>query len=585
MMNLFDIDAPALSAEQILFGWRDTPRLVAVEITDTEAILHCFEAFGPDCLHRFRGMFAFALWDAANRTLFCARDRLGKKPFYYFWDGRLFAFASEIKALFAHPDISAKFNESVLPEYLAFGYTSSDETLFSGIRRLLPGHFLLLRPEGERYVLETHCYWDIPRYQALEDQDDASWIRQCRARLEDAVKTRLMSDVPLGVFLSGGVDSSTIAALMTRFVDGPIQTFSVGYAEQPYSELDYARRVAGHLRTEHREVLLSRERFFDLLPLLIWHEDEPLAWPSSVPLYAVSRLASRHVKVVLTGEGGDELFAGYARYRHYLWNCRWERHYRLLPAVFRRRLRSLIAASDLLPADLRRKFGHTFFGRDGNLESLYLDNFYSAFPPGEHSALFRGPWAVSDQAYSHFLSYWNREPQHSLLARMLYADQKTYLVELLMKQDQMSMASSIESRVPLLDHRFVEFAARVPDRMKLRGRTGKYILKKTAEDLLPHEILYRTKMGFPTPWRAWLLDSASDAVYQSLLDPDGLLAAYVDRRSLEPLLARHRQGREDASDRIWRLLNLQIWAGIFLTRTISPHPDSVRLCAPAASSP
>jgi len=551
--------------------------------SDTEVILHSFETFGPDCVRHLRGMFAFALWDASNRTLFCARDRLGKKPFYYFWDGRLFAFASEIKALLAHPDIPTRFNESLLPEYLAFGYTSGEETLFAGIRKLLPGHFLLLRPEGERYALEVRCYWDVPRHEAVEERDDATWIRECRTRLEDAVQTRLMSDVPLGVFLSGGVDSSTIAALMTRFLTGRIQTFSVGYAEQPYSELDYARFVAKHLRSEHREVLLTRKEFFELLPLLIWHEDEPLAWPSSVSLYAVSRLASQHVKVVLTGEGGDELFAGYSRYRLHMWNSRWERRYKVLPAVLRRRLRSLIAASRLIPADLRRKLGHTFLGRDGTLESLYLDNFYSAFSPEEQQTICARLEVPPSQAYRHFLNYWNREPQRSLLARMLYADQKTYLVELLMKQDQMSMASSIESRVPLLDHHFVEFAARVPDRLKLRGRTGKYILKKVAEDLLPHKILYRTKMGFPTPWRAWLREPASGAVYDLLLDADGWLAAYVNRRELELLLTRHRQGREDASERIWRLLNLQLWAAIFLTRTLSPPWDLGRTCAPAAS--
>lgn len=552
--------------------------------SDTEAILHAYEAFGPACVERFRGMFAFALWDAANRTLFCARDRLGKKPFYYFWDGRLFAFASEIKALLAHPDISPAFNESLLPEYLAFGYSSGDETLFSGIRKLPPGHYLLLRPAGERYVLETRCYWDLPRYEALEDQDDASWIRDCRTRLENAVETRLMSDVPLGVFLSGGVDSSLIAAVMTRLVSGPVQTFSVGYAEQPYSELDYAGLVARHLRTEHREVLMTRDKFFSLLPRLIWHEDEPLTWPSSVALYAVSRLASQHVKVVLTGEGGDELFAGYGRYRHYLWNARWQRRYALLPPFVRRRLRSFIDTSSLFTAQLRRKLGHTFLARDGTLESLYLDNFYSAFAPGEQQALFPRLGIAPEQAYANFLRYWIEEPQHSLLARMLYADQKTYLVELLMKQDQMSMASSIESRVPLLDHLFVEFAARVPDRMKLRGSTGKYILKKIAEDLLPRQILYRTKMGFPTPWRAWLLEPGAAAVYETLLDSDSFLAAYVDRAALELLLARHREGREDASDRIWRLLNLEIWAAVFLTRTLSPYSEFPCRTAPAASN-
>lgn len=551
---------------------------------DTETILHAYESYGTECVKLFRGMFAFALWDRERRTLFCARDRLGKKPFYYFWNGRLFAFASEIKALLEHPEISAALNGALLPEYLSFGYTSGEETLFAGIRKLMPGHWLLLRPAGDRYELETRTYWDIPRHERLEEGDESSWIAECRGRLEEAVRTRLMSDVPLGVFLSGGVDSSAIAALMSRMVQGPIQTFSVGYAEAPYSELEHARRVAAHLRTEHHEVLLSREEFFGLLPHLIWHEDEPITWPSSVSLYAVSRLAARHVKVVLTGEGGDELFAGYGRYRHYLWNSAWMGLYRLAPEPLRRRVRAAIAGSKLLGADLRRKLGHTFLGRDGAVESLYLDNFYAAFSPAEQKRLFRLAFDGAAPPCGNFLDYWQREPQASLLARMLYADQKTYLVELLMKQDQMSMATSIESRVPLLDHHLVEFAARVPDRMKLRGRTGKYILKKAAEDLLPREILYRTKMGFPTPLRAWLLGEQAASIRATLLDRNGFLAAYVDRAALENLLRRHARGLEDATDRIWRLLNLELWGRIFLAGTLSPRVERGEAVLPAPSS-
>jgi asparagine synthase (glutamine-hydrolysing) len=551
---------------------------------DTETVVHAFETHGPDCLRLFRGMFAFALWDRNSRTLFCARDRLGKKPLYYYWDGRLFAFASEVKALLEHPGISPALNESLLPEYLSFGYTSGDQTLFAGIRKLPPGYYLTLRHEGGRYVLDTRCYWDVPCHEALEDRDDASWVRECRTRLEDAVRTRLMSDVPLGVFLSGGVDSSAIAALMTRVVSGPIQTFSVGYAEEDFSELNYARRVALHLGTRHHEVLLSRQRFFDALPRLVWHEDEPITWPSSVSLYAVSLLASRHVKVVLTGEGADELFAGYTRYRLHLWNSKWMRPYRLLPAPLRRGVRSAIATSSLLSANFRRKLGHTFLGRDASLESLYLDNFYAALSPSEQQALFRLPYDGSALGCENFLHYWRHRQHPSLLARMLYADQKTYLVELLMKQDQMSMATSIESRVPLLDHHLVEFAARLPDRMKLRGSTGKYILKKAAEDLLPRDILYRTKMGFPTPLRPWLLGSQAASIYAALLDPNGFLAAYVDRSALENLLNRHQQGVEDASDRIWRLLNLEIWGGIFITETIRPHAEDAAALLPTSSS-
>jgi len=550
---------------------------------DTETILHAYESLGPDCVTRFRGMFAFALWDRDRRILFCARDRLGKKPFYYFWNGRLFAFASEIKALLEHPEISPGLNEALLPEYLSFGYTSGEETLFAGIRKLMPGHWLALRPGDSGYVLEVRRYWDIPRYDRLDDGDEAAWIAECRRRLEEAVRTRLMSDVPLGVFLSGGVDSSTIAALMSRMAPGPIQTFSVGYREAPYSELEHARRVACHLGTEHHEVLLGREEFFELLPRLIWHEDEPITWPSSVSLYAVSRLAARHVKVVLTGEGGDELFAGYGRYRLHLWNSTWLRAWGLAPQPLRRWVRSVIETSPLLGADLRRKLGHTFLGRDGALESLYLDNFYSAFTPAEQQRLFQRAIDGAAPACANFLDYWRRDPQHSLLARMLYADQKTYLVELLMKQDQMSMATSIESRVPLLDHHLVEFAARLPDRMKLRGRTGKYILKKAAENLLPREILYRTKMGFPTPLRAWLGGAPGLSIREALLDRNGFLAAYVDRAALESLLERHRRGLEDATDRIWRLLNLELWGKIFLIGTLDPRAEHGEAVLPARS--
>ena len=533
---------------------------------DTEVILHSYEAYGCDCVNHFRGMFAFALWDRSRRRLFCARDRLGKKPFYYYFDGNLFAFASEIKALLEHPDISTSFEESVLPEYLSFGYVSEERTLFRGIHKLMPGHCLVLDCGGERPELEIRQYWDVPRPQSYDRGDDRAWIDECRDRLHEAVRTRLMSDVPLGVFLSGGVDSSTIAAVTTRMVPGPVQTFSVGYREGEHSELGYARQVANHLGTDHHEVLVDREGFFQALPRFIWHEDEPITWPSSIPLGFVAELASRRVKVVLTGEGGDELFAGYARYRHHLMNSRHLRWYRLAPLAVRRRIRSAIATTSLLNGDLRRKLGHTVVGRDADLGSLYLDNFYSALPEAAHARLF-GPRSGQEN----FLAYWNAEPQPSLLARLLYADQKTYLVELLMKQDQMSMSASIESRVPLLDHHFVEFAARCPDHMKLRGGVGKYILRKVAEEYVPYDILYRKKMGFPTPIREWLLHPDSAWIYDMLTAPGGLLSSFVNRNALEQLLLRHRNNAEDATDVVWRLLNLQLWGDLFITGRALPE--------------
>ncbi|PWU00625.1 MAG: asparagine synthase (glutamine-hydrolyzing) [Terriglobia bacterium] len=530
---------------------------------DTETILHAYEEYGPSCLDGFRGMFAFVLWDKQARRLFCARDRLGKKPFYYYWDGALFAFASEIKALLRHPAISPRLEDALLPEYLAFGYVSEERTLFAGIRKLMPGHHLTLDLGSARPEPQIRQYWDIPAPDAGEDQDDASWIRDCRERLEETVRMRLMSDVPLGMFLSGGVDSSAIAAIMKRQFSGPVKTFAVGYEEQDYSELPYAAHVARSIGTDHHEIVVSMEDFFNALPRLIWHEDEPITWPSSISLYFVSRLASERVKVVLTGEGSDEMFGGYARYRFYALNQRWLDLYRFVPARLRRALRAQVASTHLLHADLRRKLQHTFVGRGEDLESLYLDNFYSAFSAAEQAQLFSS--LPPDSPYRNFRRYWDTRSSLPLLARMLYADQKTYLVELLMKQDQMSMATSIESRVPFLDHRFVEFSTRVPQRLKVRAGEGKYILKKAIEDLLPHEIIYRKKMGFPTPLRQWLLDSRADALYTTLRARDGLLAAYIDSAALDRLLERHRSGSEDATDRIWRLLNLQVWGDLFLT--------------------
>ena len=526
---------------------------------DTETILHAYEEFGPECVTHFRGMFSFAIWDKHTRTLFCARDRLGKKPFYYYWDGRLFAFASEIKALLAHPAISPQFEESLLSEYLHFGYCCGEQTLFSGIRKLMPGHWLRLTAEQ----FEIRQYWEIPEPDpAASPADDQSWIAESRARLEEAVRTRLMSDVPLGVFLSGGVDSSAIAALMKPLSNGPVKTFAVGYREQAYSELGYARQVAGKIGTEHHEVIIGKDDFFNALPNLIWHEDEPISWPSSVSLYFVSRLAAEQVKVVLTGEGSDELFAGYARYRNYVLNQRLLAAYRFAPSKLRAGLRAGIAGTRLLSADIRRKLQHSVLGRGAELESLYLDNFYAAFSRDEQQHLLRVP---SGQTYDAYLHYWSARPQSDLLSRMLYADQKTYLVELLMKQDQMSMACSIESRVPFLDHPFVEFAARVPDRLKLHGNVGKYILKRAVEDILPHEIVYRRKMGFPTPLRQWLMEPEADALFSQLHDRDSLLAPYIDFAYLDDLLLSHKTGREDATDRIWRLMNLHLWGKTFIT--------------------
>jgi asparagine synthase (glutamine-hydrolysing) len=445
---------------------------------------------------------------------------------------------------------------------LGFGYLSGERTLFSHIRKLMPGHTLELQVADGRLTGEPVRYWSVPSPGPVAPKrTEREWIDECSKRLEETVRMRLMSDVPLGMFLSGGVDSSAIAALIRRMADGPVKTFSVGYRESAYSELGYARQAASAVGTDHHEVILGRDEFFDALPNLIWHEDEPIAWPSSVALYFVSRLAASQVKVVLTGEGSDELFGGYGRYAHYLKSLRWMRRYGRLPESWRASIRRLISTSHLLSADVRRKLGHTVLGREASIESLYLDNFYCAFSSLDADGLLGDG---SGNPYAGFRSYWDHDPsEEGSLARLLRTDQQTYLVELLMKQDQMSMAASIESRVPFLDHTFVEFAASVPESLKIAGGEAKYILKRAVEPLLPSNLIYRRKMGFPTPLRQWLRGSQAEPLLASLTTKDGLLASYVDLRAVAGLLDRHRSGTEDGTDKIWRLLNLQVWGDVF----------------------
>ena len=528
--------------------------------SDTETLLHAWEEWGSKSLDRFRGMFAFAIWNEKTRRLVAARDRLGIKPFYYFWDGTTFAFASEIKALLCHPAVIASPAEAHIAEYLAFGYVSGEETLFEGIRKLPPGHWLeWFQDTAGKPQIQITRYWDVPE-EAGAERSEAEWIAETRRRLEETVQLRLMADVPIGTFLSGGVDSSAITALVKRLTTSRVDSFSVGYKEAKYSELPYARQVAEQLDTNHREVVLGQDEFFDALPALIWQEDEPIAWPSSVSLYFVSMLASRHVKVVLTGEGADELFGGYERYRWNRWNLQAASVYRYVPGPVRRGIRHALETLPILRADLRRKIGHTFIGRDLSLESLYLDNFYAAFPAAEQAKLLKNPPAG---VYDEYLRHWAARPNGTPLARMLYADSKTYLVELLMKQDQMSMAASIESRVPFLDHHFVGFATGMPDHMKIRGHEQKYVLKKAVSGLLPDDIIYRKKMGFPTPLRQWFRDPSSDELLSTLIAPGAFIARWVHREEVKSLIEQHRSGFHDATDRLWRLLNLEIWGGMF----------------------
>jgi asparagine synthase (glutamine-hydrolysing) len=543
--------------------------------SDTETIVHLYEEYGEECVRHLRGMFAFALWNSNKRELFVARDRLGIKPLYYFHSEKTFLFASEIKALLAHPGVTAEFNRETLPEFLAFGYLAGTRTFFAGIRKLAPGHTAVLEQSGK---LRIRQYWDAPQDGDSESRPESYYVDGYRDLLKQAVQSHLMSDVPLGVFLSGGIDSSAIAALMTDIRQAPIETFSVGYSERAHSELPYARLMADQLRSRHHEVRISRKDFFDALPKLIWHEDEPLVWPSSVSLYFVARLAQEHVKVVLTGEGSDETLAGYTRYPFTLWNARFDRGYRrVVPNGMRRFLRNALPDSAWLPLKIKRKLRHTFLARDGaSWAALYFDNFYAAFSEAEQAGLLADEVrATPGEAYTDVLDFWNKS-SGALLDRLLYTDIKTYLVELCMKQDQMSMAASVESRVPFLDHVLVEFALRIPAAMKTRGLTGKRILKAAMKGFLPDSILNRRKMGFPTPFSDWLLGPQVDFVERLLLEDRSLSRGLFRTEKLRQLFAEHRATYRDHSDKLWRLLNLELWHRVFVDRDPAPLSASGR---------
>lgn len=526
--------------------------------SDTETIVHLYEEYGKNCVQYLRGMFAFAIWDRTRRSLFIARDRLGIKPLYYRHQGESFLFGSEIKTILNYPHVRPEFNRGTLAEYLAFGYIAGEETMYAGIHKLLPGHTLIL--DEDKRALQIEPYWDLNIQSDDGNRPYEHYVSEYRERLEDCVSSHLMSDVPLGVFLSGGLDSSAVAALTTKIRQEPVQTFSVGYGEQRFSELPYARIVAEHLRSQHHEVHVNWGDFFQTLPRLIWHEDEPVVWPSSVALYFVARLAREHVTVVLTGEGSDETLAGYTRYAWTLLNSRMDRVYRsMTPAGLRALLRSAIGVTPISAA-YKRKLEHTFLGRDGaSWPSFYFDNFYSAFSASDQDELLTPDAKESaGDAYAGSMHYWNGS-SGDLLHRLLYTDIKTYLVELLMKQDQMSMAASIESRVPFLDHALVEFTATIPSKYSTKGMAGKCILKSAVADLLPEAIMIRKKMGFPTPWEYWLKGPQLEVLEQLLLEPRTLQRRLFRQEILQRLFAEHRSGARDHGSRIWRLLNLELW--------------------------
>jgi asparagine synthase (glutamine-hydrolysing) len=538
---------------------------------DTETILHLYEEHGAACVDYLRGMFAFAIWDQRKQELFIARDRLGVKPLYYVHgdDGSLY-FGSEIKTLLEAHAVKPEINYAVLSDYLANHAPSGEETLFRGVKRLLPGHVLTWR-DGE---VSIRRYWDVDFSKEAEVRDDKTYIEQWSELFRESVRLRLMADVPLGMFLSGGIDSSAIAAVMSGMVKEPIKTFSVAFKEREANELAYARLVADAYETNHHEIVVSPEQFFAALPQLVWHEDEPLAHPSSVALYFVSKLAAEHVKVVLTGEGSDELLAGYGRYRRTIWNLALGRRYnQLIPGIARDTIRKQIER--MLPGGrMRQKLMRTFLVLSPELESIYFDNF-AVFPAPMQQRMFTPE--TSDRIheidpYVELRRLLERTRDLSLLDGLLYADIKTYLHELLMKQDQMSMATSLESRVPFLDHKLVEFTARMPDKMKLRGATTKYVLRESMKGVLPEAILRRSKMGFPVPIGAWFRGQFKSVVDEYVLGERALARGIFAPEFVRNLVSLHQAG-EDHSERLWALVNFEMW----LRRFFDQDPQMARI--------
>ena len=546
---------------------------------DTETVLHLYARHGRDFVRQCRGMFAIAIWDRADRTLTLARDRFGVKPVYYVHaaDGTLF-FASEIKALLAAGAVTATLDMASFPDFLANHAPSGDDTLFAGVKRLPPGH--TLRWHDGAITIEQ--YWDLSFTpdESLARASDADLVAEYSERFDEAVRLRLMADVPLGMFLSGGIDSAAITAVMSGMVDGPIKTFSVAFAEREANELYYARLVSERFRTQHHEIVVTPEQFWDALPQLVWHEDEPIAHPSSVALNFVSRLAAEHVKVVLTGEGSDETLAGYNRYRVTLANMRlggaWET---VMPGAVRGALRRAIG--DAGAAGVRGKLARTFLARPANLDAMYFDNFAVFAPDRLHTLL--SPAAQSTVAsinpYAAYHRALARTDAPTLLGRLLYADTKTYLHELLMKQDQMSMAASIESRVPFLDHPLAEFAARMPERMKLRGMTTKYVLRQAMTGRLPDEILSRKKMGFPVPVGSWFRGSWRHLLDEFVLSERAMARGLFAPDAVRRLVHGHVAG-ENHTERLWALLTFELWQRIFLD---GEDPAAIRMRPTAAA--
>lgn len=526
--------------------------------SDTETILHAYEEYGPQCVDRLRGMFAFALWDTRNQELFIARDRAGKKPLYYTLTSQgTLIFGSELKSLREHPEFRGEMSTEALDAYLTFGYVPDPLTIFNNVQKLAPGHHLTFG-SGRVHVEQ---YWDFPysEPQSKPFQNEEECLEELRSLLDEAVRLRLVADVPLGAFLSGGVDSSTVVGLMAQHSSQPVKTFSIGFHEDSYNELKYARVAAKQFGTEHHEFVVTPD-ICDIVDELAWHFDEPFADSSAIPTYMVSKLAREFVTVVLSGDGGDELFGGYTRYAV----DRKRSGFGRLPRSLRRGLMQ----------PLGRNLPHGAWGRNylyvNAFEPLdrYIEDisiFTRLNKPSLYTSDFRQRLGATEAA-SRFREYAQLSRSSDALDPLLYLDSKTYLPgDILTKVDRMSMAASLEVRVPLLDHKLIEFVCtQIPASMKMKGLETKHIFKRAVREIVPVEILNRPKQGFGVPIDQWINDQLRDRVRGTLSEPRTQQRGYIESRYVNLLLDEHERGRRNHATQLWALFMLELWQRTFV---------------------
>ena len=524
--------------------------------SDTECILHLYEEYGDDCVNHLRGQAAFALWDRRNRKLLLARDRMGKKPIYYTIQNGTLYFASELSALFAALPQKPEVDLEAIDLFLSLQYIPDPLTAYQGIYKLPPAHRLI----WQHGVAKLERYWDFA-YQPKHTASEEELIEQLRALLKESVKMRLISEVPLGAHLSGGLDSSIIVALMAELSNAPVKTFSVGFEEESFSELEYARAVAQRYSTDHHEFILKYGDIPSTLEKITYHFGEPFADASAIPLYHISKMTREHVTVVINGDGGDEDFAGYQRY----WLDPLANTYLRAPQFLTREL--IPSMASLLPDRSDGPVGTSFVNGLKRLHQLpeidaraSILRWGSYFSPRQRAQLWKREFSFRPDNAQTLLAEKFDSAEGSFLDKTLYTDLHTYLPgDLLVKADRMAMAASIEPRSPFLDHKMVEWSARLPDQLKVRGRSGKYLLKKAFADYLPENVRRHRKQGFGIPLSAWFRGPLYDWSKELLVWNGSSLTQWFDRKMMTSLLEEHRAGRVDHGKRIYALTMLALW--------------------------